>query len=361
MKFNIGDKVKFLNESGGGVVSKIISTTMVEVTIEDGFNIPVMTGELVIDSIAEAARSEDKKQPMDRIQEEVLNQPRQEMDYKSGALLKHHMYDNPEKGIYLAYIPQDQQWLITGNIDIYLVNHTPHDVLFCMYLEDEEEKLQGSDYDVVGPSSKFLIESIERDDLPGWTKGIVQLMFFTSGEDLIEPRQVRFRIKSGRFVHENHYKNFAFFDEKAFVYELLKTPRKKTMPKKTVAEEQKEDIQVAEESKAKEVQTNEIIDKHMQEGGMVEIDLHIESLVDNADTMQPHKILQYQLKYFEESLKSAIERKLDSIIFIHGSGKGLLRAEIIKKIDEYEGLHYFDASFRKYGGGAIEVYLKRIA
>ena len=40
MKFKVGDRVKFLNENGGGVVSKIVSPSMVNVAIEDGFEIP---------------------------------------------------------------------------------------------------------------------------------------------------------------------------------------------------------------------------------------------------------------------------------------------------------------------------------
>jgi len=47
MKFQLGDRVKFLNSKGGGVVSKIISPTLVNVMIEDGFEIPTITSELV--------------------------------------------------------------------------------------------------------------------------------------------------------------------------------------------------------------------------------------------------------------------------------------------------------------------------
>ena len=47
MKYNIGDKVKFLNTSGGGIITKIISSTMVNVAIEEGFEIPTMTSELL--------------------------------------------------------------------------------------------------------------------------------------------------------------------------------------------------------------------------------------------------------------------------------------------------------------------------
>jgi len=47
MKFQVGDKVKFLNTKGGGIVSKIITPTLVNVMIEDGFEIPTITSELV--------------------------------------------------------------------------------------------------------------------------------------------------------------------------------------------------------------------------------------------------------------------------------------------------------------------------
>ena len=47
MKFKVGDKVKFLNEPGGGKVSKIVSARMVNVAVEDGFDIPTLISELV--------------------------------------------------------------------------------------------------------------------------------------------------------------------------------------------------------------------------------------------------------------------------------------------------------------------------
>jgi len=47
MKFNIGDRVRFLSTSGGGVVSKILSPSMVNVTIDDGFEIPTSSADLV--------------------------------------------------------------------------------------------------------------------------------------------------------------------------------------------------------------------------------------------------------------------------------------------------------------------------
>jgi hypothetical protein len=65
MKFNTGDKVKFLNTKGGGVVSKIISPTLVNVMIEDGFEIPTVTSELIkVDPKGKAESMFDEEFPV---------------------------------------------------------------------------------------------------------------------------------------------------------------------------------------------------------------------------------------------------------------------------------------------------------
>ena len=57
MNFNIGDKVKFLNSKGGGVISKILDSRMVSVAVEGGFEIPTLISELIrMDDNGPAAR-----------------------------------------------------------------------------------------------------------------------------------------------------------------------------------------------------------------------------------------------------------------------------------------------------------------
>ncbi|MCF0201091.1 MAG: DUF2027 domain-containing protein, partial [Bacteroidales bacterium] len=47
--FNVGDKVNFLSAVGGGKVTKIIDSRMVMVEVEDGFEIPTLVTDLVLD------------------------------------------------------------------------------------------------------------------------------------------------------------------------------------------------------------------------------------------------------------------------------------------------------------------------
>ena len=47
MKLKVGDKVKFLNQIGGGIVTKIVSSQIVNVTDDTGFDIPTLVKDLI--------------------------------------------------------------------------------------------------------------------------------------------------------------------------------------------------------------------------------------------------------------------------------------------------------------------------
>ena len=47
MNFKTGDKVKFLNDIGGGVITEFIDKKSAKVRTGDGFEIPVLISELV--------------------------------------------------------------------------------------------------------------------------------------------------------------------------------------------------------------------------------------------------------------------------------------------------------------------------
>ena len=71
---------------------------------------------------------------------------------------------------------------------------------------------------------------------------------------------------------------------------------------------------------------------------VLEIDLHIEKLVANT-----HGMTNFD--------------KFSQIIFIHGVGEGILRAELEVLFSRYKGITYQDANYALYGAGATEVFL----
>jgi dsDNA-specific endonuclease/ATPase MutS2 len=89
----------------------------------------------------------------------------------------------------------------------------------------------------------------------------------------------------------------------------------------------------------------------------MEVDLHIHNLVDNERQISKDKMLDIQLYHARRAIDQARKRKVRRLVLIHGIGQGILRTEIIKLLDGYDRLQYFDASFQKYGKGATEVEL----
>jgi len=62
MQFSVGDKVSFLNEKGGGIVSIVNNKKMVTVTTTDGFDMPVLINELVLVEKAEVVLPEEPEE-----------------------------------------------------------------------------------------------------------------------------------------------------------------------------------------------------------------------------------------------------------------------------------------------------------
>ena len=69
------------------------------------------------------------------------------------------------------------------------------------------------------------------------------------------------------------------------------------------------------------------------------------------------EILDRQLDTARGQLEFAMRKRIQRVVFIHGVGQGVLKAELRTLFRRYEGVRYGDADYRKYGQGATEVYI----
>jgi dsDNA-specific endonuclease/ATPase MutS2 len=83
-------------------------------------------------------------------------------------------------------------------------------------------------------------------------------------------------------------------------------------------------------------------------------DLHIEKIQARHKHLSVAMILEIQMKEVERIIHKMKRSHYKQFILIHGEGKGILRKEIVKVL-KYKGLTYTDASYQKYGNGAILV------
>ena len=89
----------------------------------------------------------------------------------------------------------------------------------------------------------------------------------------------------------------------------------------------------------------------------MEVDLHIEKLVSNTHGMSAYDMLDCQLETARRQLEFALRRRLQRVVFIHGKGEGVLKAELATLFRRYEGLQVREADYQEYGLGATEVYI----
>lgn len=99
--------------------------------------------------------------------------------------------------------------------------------------------------------------------------------------------------------------------------------------------------------------------KDKREAAVPEFDLHIEKLVPNKRGMSNYDILTLQADTAKRHIEFAIKNRIPKIVFIHGVGEGVLKAELDFLLGRYDNIDFQDANYQKYGLGATEVYIKQ--
>jgi dsDNA-specific endonuclease/ATPase MutS2 len=99
--------------------------------------------------------------------------------------------------------------------------------------------------------------------------------------------------------------------------------------------------------------------KSKKEEFVMEVDLHIEKLVQNFRGMSNFDILNIQMDTVKHKLEFAIKNRLPKMVLIHGVGEGVLKSEIEFFLLRYDNVVFQEANFQKYGFGATEVYIKQ--
>lgn len=358
MDLKPGDNVSFLNEKREGIVKKILNNKMVIVEIEDGFDIPVAINDLVkSDAYTEiAAEINAGKQT---VEEEAEERFPLRIPVISGGSDE----EKTKRGIYLAFIPENADDVLSASIGIYLLNYYSHDLLFIYSLK-AEGKFICKDFDRIDEETAILLDVIDKSDLEKWQNSRFQFLAFKKDTAIeIAPIVHEIHIRAVRFYKEENYLYHHFIGEKCLLFSL--SERESQQQPEAWTDDKWKNEKLPKPSGLKivghisDLNKPEVFpEKHIIEKGIAEVDLHIEELMDNYSGKDNFELLTIQLNYFNKMMESAIANKFRKIIFIHGVGNGKLKSEIINRLKErYPDLKYADASMFKYGNGATEIEL----
>ncbi len=351
MIFKAGDRVKFLNTTGGGIVSKVIGKDMVLVSIEEGFEIPVVASDIIL--------AGETTNPTANLFRKSPGTAPQSMPGITEARASAHGEIIPGRyagkdmmpGVYLAFLPMDQRMLTIGDMEVLFINYTSFPLVAQIYTKQGTQMTFNRQFNIPEMQS-VILHQITREDLNGWLQGTVQFMLQPLfAERLLLPVHTSFNIKGVRFVKEESYENTSL-DPRKMIPFLLKSSESFHPPEKK-AKTDREDT-----PRKPEPQAIPFIRRHLTADGYAEVDLHIHAITDDYRSLNPMEVLNYQVRYFKKALDSAIVERIPKMVVVHGVGSGILKAEILKCVGEMEFAHTYDAPLGKYGVGAtvIEFY-----
>lgn len=91
---------------------------------------------------------------------------------------------------------------------------------------------------------------------------------------------------------------------------------------------------------------------------IIEIDLHLEELVEFPLRLDDWQRLHTQMSHVKKCINAALNQNIRKIVFIHGVGTGVLKTELRNYLAQFDNISFKDADYREYGSGATEVFIK---
>ena len=379
MNFKIGEKVRYLNEVGGGVVTRIIDDKTIEIENEYGFNVPVAKKELIKiseeetkkeDANIEINEAEKKQDPLTSSEQEKIESyvtsnsynyaERDQWDYieeNDKETNTEAIIDDNKTNIYIAFVPESNKDIGDSDLKMFLINDSNYQILYNVSIEQENEFIN-VDSGELEENIKTFISIYKREDISKISNILVQIIFYKKTYfSPKSPINETIKIKPTKFFKDNSFIENDYFDNNAIlipVYsekELIDNIEKLTKHDIKKIIEEKRDIKPDTSSKHKI--------KKIDKKQIVEVDLHINNLIDNHKGLSNGEIINIQLNHFKKKLENAIANKIEKIVFIHGVGNGTLKFEIHKILEEsYPFIPYQDASFKEYGYGATMILIK---
>ncbi len=210
-----GDRVKFLNDSGGGIVKGFIGKNLVKVENEDGFEIPTLISELVV------------------IEEEPMKQtfrPKPEGTIKKTEPVKTAAKEEQPKSViidgknkpsfFLAFVPENKLNPVGGDINLWLVNDSNFTVIYHF------SHLTDKGYETVktgktGPNTRSKLETLVHSglsDLPRYNFHLIPYMERDNRK--IEPVSKSLQVNAVKFYKEKSFTPSSFFPTNAMLLEI---------------------------------------------------------------------------------------------------------------------------------------------
>ena len=352
MTLKIGDKVRFLNETGGGRITSVISKDMVNVETDDGFEVPTMVNNLIVvnaPDVYESGRTRGTFTPPKVAPQPEKKEPKPEEPWFSD---KNQKAGKEEPQFLFVLVPEVPANPPTGNISMYLINNCNDTVLY-RFAQKTKYNYETVAAGTLSPNSKVYLGLIKPEMIADLPVYCFQLLNFSKRVKELAPcLQREITLSAVKFYKQNSFSPSKLFKTPVMAIQINENQLKAELEKLTDHDFQKAVSQKEPKKKEQPIA--------LPGTDLIEIDLHIHELLDNFNNLTNAEMVTVQMNKFHEEMDKAIKSEVKKIVFIHGVGNGTLKNELRRELQrKYSKYNFQDASFREYGYGATMVIIRK--
>jgi hypothetical protein len=348
----IGDKVRFLNAVGGGIVKRFKNKEIVIVEEDDGFETPVLLRECIV--VGESNETFRNRLPQPVVKEENLTNVK-EAQKKMPAIAETAGGDC--LNVFLAYLPIDIKNLGKCKYEAFMVNDSNY-YLFFNYMSRQNNAWISRCSKIIEPNTHLFLEEFSKIQLNDFEKICIQFVAFKKNKpySLKNSYSVELHLDITDFYKLHSFRENDFFEDEALIRPVVTNDmavRDLLISASDWQEVMPQKIKVDIPSK------KPVPPKKDKMPLLIEIDLHIHQLLDNTSGLNASDILNVQLDKFRQIMEENKNKKGQKIVFIHGKGEGVLRRAIYSELKaKYNRFSAQDASFKEYGFGATLITIR---
>lgn len=330
MKFSIGDKILVKETEEEGYIVSFIGKDMAEVKV-GRTTFPVYIDD--IDHPYLKWFTNKKKQSANKSSPEQLPVEKQQ-----------HKRQRLAKGVYMSFFPEFKREEMEDVVDymkVHLLNELPYEIQYqysLTFAGETEFKHEGK----LQAFGHVYIHNVPFEDMNDSPRFVWKVDNLETAD--MKPQEGVLKIKPQKLFQ--HIQEVLSNNKPSFSYLLFED----------FSILGKDEFKLA--IKSKKVAPKKETKAPLEEA-KYELDLHIEQILTGYTSLTNTEIIDVQIAELEKYLRLAINSHQETMMVIHGIGKGRLREEVHKVLAQVPEVYsYANDWHSKYGFGATEVKFK---
>ena len=213
----IGDKVRFLNAVGGGIVRRFQNKEIVVVEEDDGFETPVLIRECVVVDEKNISNNNIPQKKTEAVIEpqKIIEKTEENYDFIE-------ISGNDRLNVYLAYLPIDIKNLGKTDFETFFINDSNY-FLFFNYMCRQNNAWMSRYSGVIEPNTRLFIEEFTKTDWNELDKICIQFIAFKKDKpySLKNAYNVELRLDVAKFYKLHSFRENDFFEDDALLYPVV--------------------------------------------------------------------------------------------------------------------------------------------